>query len=171
MSRTETEPNRRDLSREVLVAMRRITQAIDLHSRQLVRSHGLTGPQLVILEEIAQKESISVTELARAISLSQATVTGILLRLEKRELVTRSRGVKDKRTTILSITDAGQKVLDQAPPLLQETFIEQFVGLERWEQLMLLSSLNRVVKMMQAHNSDASPFLVSGPIDGDHPQK
>lgn len=166
MSPNSITPKPKDLSREVLVALRRITQAIDLHSRQLVRTYGLTGPQLVILEEISMHEGISVTELARAISLSQATVTGILLRLEKRGFVLRSRGVRDKRTTMVAITEEGRAILDTAPPLLQETFVEQFGQLHNWEQMMILSGLQRVVSMMQAKKIDASPFLVTGPIEG-----
>ena len=157
----------RNLSREVLVALRRITQAIDLHSRQLVRSHGLTGPQLIILEEIARHQEIAVTELARAISLSQATVTGILLRLERQGLVSRLRGTRDKRNTLISITPKGKAILEEAPPLLQETFVRCFAQLPQWEQLMILSSLHHIVHMMQAKSIDASPFLVTGPIHKD----
>ncbi|MCW7752850.1 MarR family transcriptional regulator [Desulfobotulus sp. H1] len=159
--------NARNLSREVLVALRRITQAIELHSRQLVRTHGLTGPQLIILEEIARHEEIAVTELARAISLSQATVTGILLRLERQGLVSRLRGTRDKRTTLLSITEKGQAILEEAPPLLQETFVHQLASLPQWEQLTILSSLHHIVHMMHAKSIDASPFLVTGPIHKD----
>lgn len=161
---SDKENDSRNLSREVLVALRRITQAIDLHSHQLVRSHGLTGPQLIILEEIARHNDIPVTELARAISLSQATVTGILLRLERQELITRIRGIRDKRNTLVSITEKGKNLLDSAPPLLQETFVTCFAALPQWEQLMILSSLHHIVHMMQAKGIDASPFLVTGPI-------
>ena len=56
--------------KEMLVSLRKITQAISMHSKDLNRRYGLTGPQLVILNEIANHEVLSVTELARAISLS-----------------------------------------------------------------------------------------------------
>ncbi|TWI73191.1 transcriptional regulator, MarR family [Desulfobotulus alkaliphilus] len=163
--------NARDLSREVLVALRRITQAIELHSRQLVRSHGLTGPQLIILEEIARNGEMAVTELARAISLSQATVTGILLRLERQGLISRLRGIRDKRNTLVSVTEKGKAILDEAPPLLQETFVRRFADLPQWEQLMILSSLHHIVHMMQARSIDASPFLVTGPIHNENETK
>ena len=69
---------------EVLIAIRRIIQSVDLHSRRLVKQFGLTGPQLIILREISQSQEITASDISRAISLSQATVTGVLDRLEKR---------------------------------------------------------------------------------------
>ncbi|MDL2286074.1 MarR family transcriptional regulator [Desulfococcaceae bacterium OttesenSCG-928-F15] len=144
----------RDLSREVLSAIRRISHAVHQHSCHLERDYGLTGPQLIILEEIARHDKIAVTELARSISLSQATVTGVLQRLEKQGLVTRIRGLADKRTTILSITDKGKILLEEAPPLLQETFVRGFGDLPSWEQLMILSSLQHIVHLMRADEGE-----------------
>lgn len=151
-------------SKEVLISLRKITQAIDMHSRSLSKKYGLTGPQLIILQEIASNKQISVTELSRAISLSQGTVTDILTRLEKKELVYKVKSTTDKRRTELYITEKCRELLDKAPPPLQETFIDQFADLHDWEQLMIMSSLRRIVDMMEAKTIDASPILASGPI-------
>ncbi len=153
-----------DLSRDVLVNLRKITQAIDLHSKQLVRHYGLTGPQLVLLETIRARSGISVTALARATSLSQATVTSILNRLEKKGFIFRKRSETDKRRMMVELTKAGECLLEKAPPPLQETFVDQFGSLENWEQSMILSSLQRLVVMMEARKIDASPILATGPI-------
>ena len=152
-------------SKEVLISLRKIIQAIDLHSKNLSKKYGLTGPQLIILQEIAATSQISVTELGRAISLSQGTVTGIISRLEKKELVYKRKSEKDKRRTELYITEKSMRILDNAPPPLQETFLEQFAEINDWEQMMIMSSLGRIVDMMEAKKIDASPILVSGPIE------
>ncbi len=151
-------------SKEVLISLRKIIQAIDLHSKDLSKNYGLTGPQLIILQEIAAKSQISVTELGRAISLSQGTVTGIISRLEKKELVYKRKSEKDKRRTELYVTDKSIQILENAPPPLQETFLEQFSEINDWEQMMIMSSLRRIVDMMEAKKIDASPILASGPI-------
>lgn len=155
-------------SQEVLVSLRKITQAIDLHSRNLSRKYGLTGPQLIILQEISKNKKISVTELSRSISLSQGTVTDILLRLEKKGLVSKKRNERDKRRIELYVTEKCRQILEKAPPPLQETFLEQFSSLDEWEQLMILSALRRIVDMMSAKKIDASPILAAGPIDSIH---
>jgi DNA-binding MarR family transcriptional regulator len=149
---------------DVLVALRRIMRAIDLQSRKLVRSTGLTGPQLLILKELMQENNSTVTRLAERISLSQATVTDILKRLESRKLITRNRSKKDKRCVEVALTDLARELVEQAPPLLQEKFVERFTGLKTWEKSQLLASLGCIADMMDAKDIDASPVLSLAPI-------
>jgi DNA-binding MarR family transcriptional regulator len=148
-------------SKEILISLRKILRAITLHSKSLSKRYGLTGPQLVILNEIANYEGISVTQLAKSISLSQSTVTEILKRLLKKELVKRTQNEKDRRSVMIGITSKGNEILAQAPPALQEIFMERFENLAEWEQLMILSSIKRVVDLMAAEEIDAAPFLTA----------
>lgn len=150
---------------QVMAALRRIIRAIDLHSRALVQRFGLTGPQLVVLKELIDDSPRSVSELASAVNLSQATVTGILDRLERKSMVSRARDPKDKRKVLVSPTPAAEEALAGAPPLLQEHFIEAFGRLSDWEQTQILSSLQRVVALMEAGDLEAGPILTTGPMD------
>lgn len=148
----------------VVVSLRRIIRAIDLRSRFLVASYGLTGPQLTVLRELSVHGGVSVGELTRAIHVSQATVTGILDRLTKRDLVRRKRSETDRRRVHVWLTDLGEQLLADAPPLLQEEFTIQFGKLDDWEQTQVLSALQRVVAMMEAKHIEATPMLTTGPI-------
>lgn len=150
---------------QVLVSIRRIIRATDLHSRQLNKQSGLTAPQLLILQLLQQDEDFTTGEVAERVSLSQATVTTIVDRLENRGLVRRERGEADKRKVFLYLTDAGRALLVDAPRPLQESFIKQFQDLHDWEQSMILSSLERIAYMMDASHIDASPVLDIGQLD------
>jgi DNA-binding MarR family transcriptional regulator len=150
---------RQQIYNDMLISLRKIIQAISLHSRDLHRRYGLTGPQLMILYEISNQSRISVTELAKIISLSQATVTDILNRLEKKGLVTRTRSKTDKRRIMITTTTACNHILEMAPPSLQETFITQFSNLDEWEQMMIVSAFKRVVDLMSAGKIEAAPIL------------
>ncbi len=149
----------------VMAALRRIIRAIDLHSRALVQRFGLTGPQLVVLKALIETSPQPVSSLAAAVNLSQATVTGILDRLERKSMVTRERYSRDKRKVMVSPTSAAEDALAGAPPLLQEHFTEAFENLADWEQTQILSSLQRIVTLMEAGNVDAGPILTTGPLD------
>lgn len=154
-----------EISDEVLIALRKIIQAIDLNSKKLVKRVGLTGPQLVILQYISSAKRISVGEVAKNVSLSQGTVTGIIERMEKRDLVTRQRGRQDKRRVMVEVTKTGKKLLASAPPVMQESFLKKFKKIEPWEQTMILSALQRLVFLMDAKSISAAPFLSAAPID------
>ncbi|KZY89159.1 transcriptional regulator, partial [Oleiphilus sp. HI0072] len=150
---------------EVLVSLRRVIRATDLHSKHLAKTTGLTAPQILLLQTIRNKGEVSIGELAHDMSLSQATVTTILDRLEKREFVYRERSKEDKRKVHAYLTDAGLEVLKDAPTPLQDQFAKQFNDLQEWEQTMIISSLQRVAQMMDAQHIDASPVLDVGVLD------
>lgn len=164
-----------DLSPTMLAALRRVIRAVDLHSRSLVQSHGLTGPQALILREAMTTGGLTAGELARRVSLSQATLTDIVKRLEARRLVRRTRDPQDGRRVLINATPNGRRLYASAPPLLQETFTRRFEALADWEQSLLLSSLQRIAALMDADELDASPVLASGALavasDADLPGK
>jgi DNA-binding MarR family transcriptional regulator len=153
-----------EINDQILIALRRIVRAIDQHSRRLAQDFGLTGPQLVILRELVRNGGMHVAELAESISLSHATVTDILNRLEKRGLVSRERSLTDRRRIMVTATKRARVHISQSPPLLQETFSEQLAKLHEWELTQTLSVLQRVALMMDASQVDASPLLATGSL-------
>ena len=150
---------------QVLTSLRRVIRAIDLHSKQLVKTASVTGPQLRLLQLIHSKQTATSRELADAMNLSQATVTSILDRLESRALIERVRSQTDKRKVHPQLTEAGKAILDSAPAPLQDSFVRKFDSLQSWEQHMIIASLQRVAEMMDASEIDASPFLDIGLLD------
>ncbi|MBW1711192.1 MAG: MarR family transcriptional regulator [Deltaproteobacteria bacterium] len=149
----------------VLIALRKIIQSIDLNSRSLVKRVGLTGPQLVILQEVASTGEVSVGKVAKAISLSQGTVTDIVERMEKRGLVTRRRSDYDRRLVLVHVTESGKQLLEKATPLMEESFVWKFNRLQDWEQAMILSSLQRLVSIMDTKAIKDESILTTGFIE------
>jgi DNA-binding MarR family transcriptional regulator len=153
------------LEEQVIAALRRITRAIDLHSRLLLQTNGLTIPQLVALQAIQRLQPITVGALARDIHLGAATVTGILRRMEKRDLVKRTRGDLDRRSVVIELTSDGAKLVAEAPSLLQDRFNRELAKLAEWEQTMILGTLQRIASMMDAEKIEAAPVLVPGAVN------
>lgn len=146
---------------QVLISLRQIIRAIDLHSKRLERESGLTGPQLLVMQQLVAHGELTAGVIAREISLSQPTVTSIIDRLERKGLLKRERNQYDKRKVTISMTELGRGVVEKAPALLQDSFVNSFNKLEDWEQTLILSSLQRVSDMMNATNLDAAPLLDS----------
>lgn len=144
-------------ARQVLVALRQITRASELHSRRLMRDFGLSIPQLVVLLAIEELDKVTVRQISEHISLSQATVTTILNRLEERGLVLRRRSSDDRRVVHQELTEAARAIMQRQPPVLQEGFMQRFGTLEAWEQTALLSALQRLAAMMEAEELAAEP--------------
>lgn len=150
---------------EVLVSLRRLIRATDMHSKRLSKATGLTSPQLLIMQTIREAVEITAGDLARQVNLSQATITNILDRIEKRGWVVRQRSEQDKRKVYASLTAEGLSKVHNAPKPLQQNFVSAFDDLKDWEQSMIIASLQRVADLMDAQNIDASPVLDVGDID------
>ena len=149
---------------ELLVALRRVIRAVDLRSKQLSKHVGLTGPQLLVMQNIEERPGIMVREIAENINLSPATITNILDRLESRDLATRIRSTQDKRKVGVFLTERGKEAVVDAPRPLQEHFVERFSQLKEWEQSQMVATVQRIASMMDAEDIDASPFLELGCI-------
>lgn len=157
-------PASNEVEDQIVASIRRIIRAIDLQSRRLLDQHKLTGPQLATLREAEKLGEISISTLARAVHLSQPTVSGILNRLERRGLVVRKRSAGDRRSVVIGVTGEGLRVLDEAPSLLQDRFRAELARLEDWERHWMLSALERIASMMDAEGIDAAAILEVGPV-------
>lgn len=150
---------------ELLIALRRVIRATDLHSKHLAKTTGLTAPQILLMQTVRDRAPLTIGEIAAVMSLSQATVTTIIDRLEKRGLLYRQRAEHDKRKVFVRLHSSGKKVLEKAPIPLQDQLSQQFATLQDWEQNMIIASLQRVAQMMDAQELDAAPVLDVGVLD------
>ena len=158
------------IEEQVLTELRRIIRATQINAKRLARDTGLTTSQLVLLQLLDGHADMGHTDMtpgqiARAMNLTQATVTALLDRLQDRHLIVRNRGAADRRQVRVALTTQGKQQLERAPPPLQARFLHDFAALAAWEQTAILSSLQRVAHLLNADNLDASPVLDVGRLD------
>ncbi|MCP1728497.1 DNA-binding MarR family transcriptional regulator [Natronospira proteinivora] len=154
----------------ILRALRRIIRAVDLYSRQLSVRHSLTGPQLVCMRQLVSGGAMTPGQLAREISLSPATISGILDRLERRGYLTRERRPEDKRQVLVQLTEDGRTVAENTPLPLHERFTERLSQLPETRQAEIDRVLQEVVTMMEAEEIDAAPLLANWPTGSETAQ-
>jgi DNA-binding MarR family transcriptional regulator len=130
-------------------ALHRITRALDVHSRALLREHRLTGPQLAVLKTLARHGQAPIGMLARNTFLGAPTVTGVVDRLERQGWVTRVPSTEDRRQVLITITAAGKRLLARDPPLLLDAFRGNLLRLPESEQRHICQVLQQVARMME----------------------
>lgn len=128
-------------------ALRRLQQAGEMHAKRLSRYGGLTPMQLLILQVLASEPKLTASTLSRRVSLSAATLSGMLERLEERGLLLRERDPLDRRRQWLLLSEAGQKLLEQAPSLLPPAFREAFSALPEWQRHALTAALMQAAEL------------------------
>ncbi|BBB26890.1 MarR family winged helix-turn-helix transcriptional regulator [Amphritea japonica] len=152
-------------SQKALVLLRQIIRSTDMQDKEISRRTGLTPAQLMVMQTLRESLQLTTGELAKEMALTQATVTSILDRLEKKDLIARQRGTEDKRKVWLSLTDDGVELMKGAPTTQQDLFVRHFEDIQNWEQSMVVASLERVAFMLNAQHLDAAPVLDIGQLD------
>ena len=152
---TPTQSMAHDL--RILQSMRRITRAIELHSRELLAGHNVTGPQLVCLLAIRDRGPLTATAIAYQVHLSSSTVVGILDRLEEKGLARRERDLKDRRQIYVLPTPQGIELASRAPSPLRETLAKALHNLPELERVAIALSLERVAELMETREQPSIP--------------
>lgn len=83
------------------------------------RRIGLSGPQYMLLISVAYLQGatgITVRSLARNLRVSSAFITGESRRLIERGLLAKRRNPHDSRSTLLSVTAAGRRRIEEVVP-------------------------------------------------------
>ena len=95
-------------------AARLITQAYTPMLTEL----GITYPQYLVLMVLWEKDMQPVNDIAHRLLLETNTVTPLLQRMEKQGIVIRKKGEQDKRQQIVSLTEKGKAMEEQAYKLI-----------------------------------------------------
>ncbi|ASP33253.1 MarR family winged helix-turn-helix transcriptional regulator [Labrenzia sp. VG12] len=151
-------------SSQVVKAIRKIVRAIDLRSREVSRQTGLTIPQIVVLQGVRDLGEVTTKALSENADLSSATVVTILDKLEEKGLIERYRSVSDRRIVHARLTADGETIACDLPGLLHEEFEKKFDALDPEDRAQLVSSIEQIAEMMNAHKLDAAAILVTGKL-------
>jgi DNA-binding MarR family transcriptional regulator len=105
-----------DLALETLKLFRVIFKSANRHFHEIEKVAGVGGASLWALAEIAENEKLTVTGLAKTMSVHQSTASNLMEKLEADQYVVRTRSTEDRRVVHLSLSERGKAVLAKAPP-------------------------------------------------------
>lgn len=116
------------LHREIMQKYRPILDAIDL-----------TYPQYIAMMSLWETDGQTVNQLGDKLQLDNGTLTPLLKRLEKKELLTRTRSKEDERVVKISLTSKGIKLKEKASCVPFAILNALRLDLEDMRQLKFLS--------------------------------
>jgi len=88
--------------------------------KPLLQKLGVTYPQYLVMLTLWERDDVTVSEVGERLYLDSGTLTPLLKRLELSGLVRRQRAVKDERQVIVSLTDLGKSLREQAQIIPQQ---------------------------------------------------
>lgn len=102
---------------EIERLLRKIDQIVRRKGREILKDFNMTGPQFIALQWLRSEGELTIGELSQKMSLACSTITDLIDRMEKGNLVQRVKDQNDKRVVRIKIEPLGhelvQKVLDK----------------------------------------------------------
>jgi MarR family transcriptional regulator, transcriptional regulator for hemolysin len=110
-----------------------------------LRELGFATAQLPVLTALKDGARLSQTELARWAKVEQPTMAQLLARMERDGIVRREPDPKDRRSSLIALTDEARAKLPAGRAILEAGNREAMYGLSEAEVAMLISLLQRVL--------------------------
>lgn len=126
--------------RELVRAYQAFTSYSDSHVRQL----GLTPSQFDVIATLGGTNGMSMGEVAETTLVTKGTLTGIIDRLEQKELVRREVPEGNRRSFTVVLTPAGEAVYQEIFPAHIAYLKQRFERLESSELELLRGLLQKL---------------------------
>ena len=124
-------------------------QSFENFSTPHIKSMNLTSPQFDVIATLANQPPMTCKALGEKTLITKGTLTGILDRLEIKEMVERITNTEDGRSQKIQLTTKGQEVFSHAFPSHMKHLERAFNQLSQEEMLNLTSSLKKLREAME----------------------
>ncbi len=146
---------------EILIKIRKIVRSINLESKKIQKEYGVSIPQVLCLDYLYRSRNYQSTqsEIKKFLNLNSSTTSGIIDRLETKNLIARLPKSGDKRIVQIALTSKGSKLLQKIPPLLHEQLTKKLEKQDVKTLTQLQNSLELLIELLEIDQVNASPLI------------
>jgi len=149
-----------DEIRQIIFQIRRLMQAGYQYTKDLNKNYHVSAPQLNCLLALYEMGPLPPSQIARHIMVKSSTVTGVIDRLEFKELVRRTRNSRDRRVITIELTETGKALAQNSPPPIQQKIVDGLKRLQSDQLQQMVHYLSLLTHMLDVQE-----------IDDDHPEE
>lgn len=122
----------------------------------------LTPIQFSILSILSEAEELDQKTLAAAASLDKSTAAETIRRLETKKLVERRAAVSDRRSRIVTLTDAGREMVATMRPKIDRVHSRLIDALDEHEKPLFVHLLKKICRELESESRvRSSPLKTS----------
>jgi DNA-binding MarR family transcriptional regulator len=107
------------LDSQICFAVYSTAHAFNRVYKPLLDRLGLTYPQYLVMLVLWERDDVPVKDIGERLFLDSGTLTPLLKRLEKAQLIKRTRSRADERQVLIALTPQGQALQDKAKAVPQ----------------------------------------------------
>jgi DNA-binding MarR family transcriptional regulator len=105
------------LSRQICFPLYSASRLITKAYKPYLDEMEITYPQYLVLLVLWENDSLSVNQITEKLLLNTNTLSPLLKRMEKMELLKRTRSSEDERSVTVQLTEKGRRLKEQAKPI------------------------------------------------------
>jgi DNA-binding MarR family transcriptional regulator len=137
-----------DSIRWIVWYIRRLVQADEMFNKELYKKYAVSQPQLTCLLALQEYGPLPISKLAQYMMVKPSTATGIVDRLEEKELVIRQRSLLDRRVVTIELTESGHSLAQDAPVPIPGQMVDGLNKLAVEDTKTIVKSLAALVAML-----------------------
>ena len=132
---------------EISVLIKMSSLILDKHANQLLAPYDLTGSQFRILMLLYQSPSgnIRQIDIENEFLMTNPTVTGLVQKLEQKELIQRIPNTEDRRSKLLVLTERAMKMKEEILRVSDDLERQMTVNLSQKECAKLRELLTKIL--------------------------
>ncbi len=154
-------PQNESVIQDLVWSIRRLVRAVYLDSQKISKRYGLTGPQSAVIRNLFNKGPMSSADLSRNLFVTPSNITGIIDRLEKKQLVERIKKEGDRRVALITLTDTGNELSKTLPDPIMKKFIAELADLEPEHVQLLAMAMNQILNLIDADEVEGEPLEIN----------
>ncbi|RSX58745.1 MarR family winged helix-turn-helix transcriptional regulator [Bifidobacterium samirii] len=131
------------LATRLMVAFRRADRAIQRHEGDVVHAHGLTPAQFGALDALRRRGPLSVGGIIEETLATSGNMTVVIRNMERDGYIRRETDPEDRRSTVISLTDDGRRIIDETMAEHRRHLGDLFAVFSADEQRELIRLLER----------------------------
>lgn len=112
--------------------------------------HDVTSSQLMVLFLLKQNKDMSMGQISRMLDLTPRAITGLMVGLEKKRFIVRTKDTKDQRVIWVTLSPKGKAFLKVAMPDASAKFAKLFEVLSKKEQIELVRIIEKLTDNMKS---------------------
>lgn len=131
--------------------LRRVDYIIRLKGREILMDFNITIPQFSALQILVYNGELTIGELSQKMALACSTITDLVDRMEKNELVARKKDEKDKRVVRIEVLPKGHEIMKKVLEKRVKFLDSKIVDLTEEEKISLSKGLESLYNAMKGN--------------------
>jgi len=129
--------------------LRKVDYIIRKKGREILKDFNITIPQFTALQILINNKEMTIGELSQKMALACSTITDLIDRMERNELVIRKRDEKDKRVVRIEVLPKGHQIVEKVLEKRVKFLDSKMKGLTEEQKLSLNEGLKALYDAMQ----------------------